>query len=360
VKPVLCIALLVAGLASAQSGPPETSAAKPLFIFRSGLWLNLHHFLYVLGRAKNGTSDSRRRAVVDAPADAARLDTAPVKDRELWDRAMAYYQKEVSPKDAVFDQDLAAMTNALGEAGDAPTLDRVPLPAAMRTALESVAAVYRKTWWERHAGANRARIDELQPLLARYGRPISNLLTKAYQQAWPAEGLTVQMSAYANWAGAYSTSKELAQNGAPGAAGNCGVPVPNGGAGYAPLCAFSRLIVMASTDPGSAGSEGLEIIFHEAMHQWDDAMISRLRETAARLHADIPRDLFHSLIFYTAGYATAQAVPGHHPYADALWGRGLPGHAQLDQYWLPYLRGEGTLQGALDRLIGAFANSSAK
>ncbi len=331
-KPLLGIALLAAGLASAQSGPPETSAGKPLFTFRSGLWLNLHHFLYVLGRAKNGTPDSRRRAVADAPADATRLESAPAKDREVWDRAVAYYQKEVSPKDAIFDGDLAAMTSALGDAGDAPSLERVPIPAAMRTALESAADVYRKTWWERHAQANRARIDELQPLLARYGRPISAMLTKAYQQAWPPEGLTVQMSAYANWAGAYSTFQ--------------------GG--------FSRLIVMASTDPGSAGSEGLEIIFHEAMHQWDDAMIPRLRDTAARLHADIPRDLFHSLIFYTAGYATAQAVPGHRPYADALWARGLPGHAQLDQYWLPYLRGEGTLQGGLDRLAGAFPNSSAK
>ena len=37
---------------------------------------------------------------------------------------------------------------------------------------------------------------------------------------------------------AVTSSKELAQNGAPRAAGGCGVPVPYGGAGYAPLCAF--------------------------------------------------------------------------------------------------------------------------
>jgi hypothetical protein len=27
----------------------------------------------------------------------------------------------------------------------------------------------------------------------------------------------------------------------------------------------------------------------------------------------------------------------------------------LDEYWLPYLRGEGTLAAALDRLVGSFA-----
>jgi len=129
------------------------------------------------------------------------------------------------------------------------------------------------------------------------------MLTRAHQHAWPPQGLTVQMCAYANWAGAYST--------------------PSG-----------HLIVMAGAD--------VETVFHEAMQQWDDAMIPRLWDTAERLHADIPHQLFHSLIFYAAGYATSQVVPGHHPYAEPLWARGLPGRAQLDQYWLPYLRGEGT------------------
>ena len=114
---------------------------------------------------------------------------------------------------------------------------------------------------------------------------------------------------------------------------------------------------MASTYDGISKSEGLETIFHEAMHQWDDAMISRLRDRAQRLNVEIPRDLFHALIFYTAGYATASAVPGHRPYAEPLWARGLPGRTQLDQYWLPYLRGEGTLDSALDRLVGSFAKS---
>jgi hypothetical protein len=224
--------------------------------------------------------------------------------------------------DAIFDDGLVEMTNALAAVGDGQSLDGVKIPAVMRAVLQDAAPVYRQVWWERHARADRARIDELRPLIERYGKPISDVLTKAYQQAWPAEGLTVQMCAYANWAGAYSTS--------------------------------GRLIVMAGTDEGTAGSAGLEIVFHEAMHQWDDAMIPRLREAAGHLHADIPRDLFHSLIFYTAGYATARVVPGHHPYADALWARGLPGHAQLEQCWLPYLSGEGTLTAAIDRLVAAF------
>ena len=309
--------------ASSQPGPPETSEGRPLFTFRSALWVNLHHFLYVLGRARNQTPDSHRAAVANAPADTQGFDSLSAAERETWERAIAYYQKSVSPKDAVFDSDLVAMTNAVAAAGDASSLAGANIPAPMRTVLEEAAAVYRKLWWERHARSDRARTEELQGLLARYGRPISATLTKAYQQAWPSGGLTVQMCAYANWAGAYSTA--------------------------------GRLIVLASTADGMAGSEGLETVFHEAMHQWDDAMIPRLREAAERRHVDIPHNLFHSLIFYTAGWATARVVPGHRPYADPLWARGLPGKPQLDQYWLPYLKGDGTLAAALDRLVGSFA-----
>jgi len=104
----------------------------------------------------------------------------------------------------------------------------------MNTVLEDAAPVYRKVWWERRSRSNRTRTEELQALLARHGRPISETLTNAYRQTWPAEGLAVQLCVYANWAGAYATS--------------------------------GRLIVMASTYHGIAASEGLETVFHEAMH----------------------------------------------------------------------------------------------
>jgi len=50
-------------------------------------------------------------------------------------------------------------------------------------------------------------------------------------------------------------SKDLAQNGAPHAAGSCGVPVQCGGAGCAPLCAFVDTSTLRVTErlPGWHG-----------------------------------------------------------------------------------------------------------
>lgn len=58
--------LLVVALAlAAQTG-------TPIFRFETdGFWLNLHHFLYVLGRVEAKMPDIRREAVAGAPTDQA-------------------------------------------------------------------------------------------------------------------------------------------------------------------------------------------------------------------------------------------------------------------------------------------------
>src|SRR5215208_7054783 len=53
-----------------QSKPAEVRRSSPIFNFYDDeFWLNLHHFLYVLGRAENKTRDSARAAVSGALAD---------------------------------------------------------------------------------------------------------------------------------------------------------------------------------------------------------------------------------------------------------------------------------------------------
>src|SRR5450432_3547908 len=233
--------------AFAQGGPPETPPGKPLFTFHSGFWVNLHHFLYVLGRARNDSPDSQRRAVSKAPADLDGFNSLKAQERQTWDDAIGHYRDGPSRRDVIFDRELSAVTRALAVVDDSAPLTGVDLPAPFRETLERAAPIYRKVWWHRHSGSNQARIEELQDLLLRYGRHVSEMLTGAYQKKWPDTGFIVQISAYCNWAGAYSVA--------------------------------SGPIVMASTDEGTAGSEALEAIFHEAMHQWDDAIIPLLKGT---------------------------------------------------------------------------------
>jgi hypothetical protein len=318
--------LLVFCLFFAGPGAPVPGDAK-LFAFRSGFWLNLHHFLYVLGRARNATPDSRRAAVVKAPADLEGLSARSDDERALWDEVVHFYAGELAAKDAVFDAALVATTRKLADAADAADVTTLGLDGQLAATLRLAAPVYRAVWWDRHSRANQARIEQLQALSDTHGRALVKRLTSLYGTQWPAQPRIIEVAAYANWAGAYST---------------------DGG-----------LIVISSTDEATAGMLGLETLLHESSHQWDAEVDRRLAAIAAKQGKPLPSLLSHALIFYTSGELVGEAVPGHVPYAvkAGLWNQGGLGAFKplLDRYWRPYIRGTGTFEDAAGAII---ANAS--
>jgi hypothetical protein len=71
--------LLIAVLLALQT-------TAPIFRFETdGFWLNLHHFLYVLGRVEAKMPDITREAVAGAAADAAAaFDGLNPAERDAW------------------------------------------------------------------------------------------------------------------------------------------------------------------------------------------------------------------------------------------------------------------------------------
>ncbi len=260
-------------------------------------WLNLHHFLYVLGRAQNNAFDAKRAAVASAPADSARVKP---EHAEAWRNAVTAYANGPSKLTAVFDRALSKKSLSLTG----------PNTRTDDATLRSVESIYRTTWWPAHREANRKLRTRLEGLIAKHGREVLTFITKTYGMEWPRNGYPIHISAYANWAGAYSTA--------------------NG------------LLVVSSTTQWESLND-LEIVFHEAMHQWDEEM-------AALLGKDAPRDLSHALIFYTAGEAVRRVEPTYQPYAETagIWARGMqPLRSLLDKHWKPYLEGKGTRDEAI-------------
>jgi hypothetical protein len=305
------------------------AVAAPIFQFHTDeFWLNLHHFLYVLGRAEAKTADSSRDAVRGAPADEERgLATLSAPEQQIWRDAVQHYAAGISLKDAVFDEPLAKAAHALVAAGTDPELavgGADGLDPAIAAILNRAAPVYRKAWWAAHRAANERWRATVQALVGQHGDTVLAFITRAYGMKWPDGGYPVHVSAYANWAGAYSTS--------------------------------GNLLVLSSLDGGTQGLQGLETVFHEGMHQWDDAMIALVRDRARARGVRLPPNLSHAMIFFTAGEAVRHAVPSHVPYADAagVWDRGFTVFRQpLIDVWKPFLDGRGTRDEALAALVAA-------
>ena len=309
-----------------QSKRATAKRSSPIFNFyHDEFWLNLHHFLYVLGRANNKTRDSARAAVSGAPADQEQgLALLTAQEQMSWKEAVQQYAAGPSKKDLVFDDPLPASTIALARARNANSPASAGLDPAIAAVLVRAAPIYRKAWWPRHLAANRSWEKETQALVKRYGAAVLSFITHAYQMEWPAAGYGVHISAYTNWAGAYST------------AGN--------------------LLVVSSLAEANHGTAALETVFHEGMHQWDDLVDAALLEQARRINKRAPDDFSHALIFFTAGEAVRRLVPEHTPYADksGVWQRRRAGASErqaLIEIWKPYLDGHGTRDEAFAELI---------
>jgi hypothetical protein len=327
VAPVL-FALLACTLAFPQ---PKTSSEDkkpdrkgPIFNFRTDeFWLNLHHFLYVLGRATNKERDASRDAVKNAPADQEKgLTLLKPEEQAIWREAVAAYAGGLSKKDLVFDRSLAATTGLLARERDAKKLPLKDTDSFTMGVLERSAPVYRKVWWPQHSKANEDWTASMRSLTEKHGPAMLSFITDRYKYDWPADGFDVHVSGYANWAGAYSTD--------------------------------GKLLVVTSLDTNLQGNYGLETIFHEAMHQWDEAVQAALQTEADKLKLPAPDDLSHALIFYTAGEAARRVFPGHAPYAEkaGIWNRRLGRYkTALDEAWKPYLDGRGSREEALAEIL---------
>lgn len=334
----------------------------PVFEFHSGFWINLHHSLYYEAKLRETPSSAPQKGNsppqvnLKTMKDAATL-LSPA-ERRAWDTAVAYYAANYAGKDLLFNNDMVLLKNQLGDFEDCDELSGTRkkacdagLPATITQVLESAAPVYRAHLWADHDRLNRRWVARVAPLVEEQGVGISERLADIYQTKWPKQKIRVDISAYANWAGAYTTLDPLR-------------------------------VTISSADPRNQGDEAFEVLFHEASHGIAEPVQSAIVRECHQRNKAIPRDLWHALIFYTTGevirplLATAESAPpddedavkpntnrpppsrrdAYIPYAirEGLYERGWNDYLQLlTRFWQPYLDNKSTFDDAIAHMVSA-------
>lgn len=313
----------------AQAEP--AGSPLPVFEFHSGFWLNLHHTLYYQARLERNPG-----AAPVFPAT-----SLSAAEQKAWDSAVGYYSQAYAGKDLLVALDLVLIKNQLGDfetcedlAGFKRKTCDAGLPKRLTEVLNAAAPVYRAHLWQEHDRANRRWISKVAPLVRRSGVDLSHRLAEIYQTDWPHDRIRVDVSAYANSAGAYTTVDPLR-------------------------------VTVASLDARNQGPEALEILFHEASHGISDNVQGAILRECRQRDKPVPRDLWHALLFYTTGEVIRPAVftseqggpkAGYVPYAvrEGLYKRGWENYLRvLTDYWQPYLDGKQTFDDAVAHMVSA-------
>jgi hypothetical protein len=321
----------------------------PVFELHSGFWINLHHTLYQEARERKERSKKEKDAQDSQKTSKSTTDIKPAltaAEEKIWNGAVSFYAATYADKDLLFSTELIQLKNQLGDFEDCDELSgRVRkfcdagLPPQLTHVLESVAPLYRAHLWAEHDRANRSWITRVSPLVISQGVAISERLAEIYQARWPRQKIRVDLTAYASWAGAYTTTDPLR-------------------------------VTISSLDSRNQGTSALEVLFHEASHGIAEPVQAAIIRECKQRDKAIPRDLWHALVFYTTGEVIRPILatslpsdgsikglpPGYTPYAlrEGLYQRGWNEYLQLLQrFWLPYLNGGVSFEDAIAHVVSA-------
>jgi hypothetical protein len=354
-SPWFCVLLLLVSLAPGGRAQEVESGFGPLpvFEFHSGFWVNLHQFLYYQARLRDATPEARAAAAKNS---GSALKQTPISlnptEQKSWEEAIAYYRANYAGKDAQINLDLILLKNQLGDFEDCnellgkkkKTCD-AGLPGNVGVVLEAAAPVYRSHWWPEQDRANRRWVARVAPLVREQGVGISQRLAEIYQSTWPKAKIRVEVCAYANAAGAFTTLDPLR-------------------------------VTISSTDSRNQESSALSVLFEESSHGIAIPVEDAIARECRQREKPIPRDLWHALIFFTTSEVLSPILeeppalhsagqndsPPEQPRSalvppeiwEKLKQRGWGEYNRLIEiYWQPYLDGRVRFEDAIAHLVSA-------
>jgi hypothetical protein len=214
------------------------------------------------------------------------------------------------------DDGMVAIASALRAAEGKNNLDGIAIDPPLKATLERLMPIYRAHGWPEHDRANREWITAVVPLVDRHGAAISQSLMRVYGVTWSSEPMHVDLSVVAGPVGAFSVNNH---------------------------------ITISSSDRSYRGYAGLEMVFHEASHGLTllGALIEPMNRIAAEQKVTLPPQLWHAVLFYTAGEMTTRELKargiGYMPYANAAFYDNMCGAgclAKMREHWTPHLDGK--------------------
>jgi hypothetical protein len=317
--------------AAAPKRVQESSAVNGdrYFEFHSGFWINLHLFLYE--EAITRTAPAGRGREAEFTADSAISASLSGDEKTNWDTAVAYYQANYISLDLLTNDRMRGIKNTLEELENVSSLARSDLDPRLIRVLDNAAPVYRTHWWPTHDRANRDWIAAVTTLADRDGDALSQKISAAYETPWPDTPLRVDVVAYANYSGGFTTL-------------------------------HPTRIAISSQDPGNQKTSALEALFHEASHTMVENVGNLLLQDFAARKKTAPPQLIHAILYFTTGYFVKEIHPDYVPYADAanLWSQ--PGwngfQAVIVKDWQPHLDGKTTASVAISQLVADYVAAS--
>jgi len=288
----------------------------PPWELHSSFWMSLHETLL---------DDAMRSTPRALPA------LSP-EEQSAWNDAVGAYRTAGGRGDMTFANPMLITSDAITQVSDDSA--EPPSDAPLADALKRAAPVYRKRWWAADDRANRFFISYAAAMLREAGDELVRAHEAVYRTAWPGR-IRAYISPFGGPFGAYTII---------GRAGGV-------------------ITTMSSREPDYQGLRVVEMFLHESSHAVVNpntgTVAVAIAAAASRRGVDVPRNLWHAILFATSGelarrFLATRGVANYAPSSNDMLTKVWPKFREpIEKCWIPYLDGQGTLEDAVDKTVNA-------
>jgi len=251
------------------------------FEFQNNYWVNLHHFLYQ--KADGGQLRKLEEDGLDfiEIGEIKAYEQLSSKEKQILNQAIKYYKDSLITKS--LRRDLNDLRIWLNEKEEFKIISDVSFGEEFTTIINSFSPIYEKHFWEIHKAHNLSVLKKNIATVDEIEDEVINKMERLSLNKWPdSTKVRVDITTYANWAGAYTSSK----------------PKMN--------------IVLSTLDPHNMTTSFVETILHEGSHLLylfgESPVRDKFYFKSEELEMEFPRNLWHASMFYLCDRATQDAL----------------------------------------------------
>jgi hypothetical protein len=247
-----------------------------------------------------------------------------------WNHAVADYRAFVGKRDPITDDELVRMNAALSAATGFSAPKDIPRTAAK--ILDAIMPVYRKAQWAEDNRINRFCMSVAAPMLEAAGEELVAAHEKAYEMPFP-KHILVDFAALGWQFGAYTVGDED----------------------------HAHVVMQSQNNPAAEGLMILESMIHEPSHVLVGSTSGAIGGDLTRISKELGirpyANLWHAILFYTAGELTRRAfahqgVLDYKPIILQMYAGPFKGFRNsLEKHWQAFLDGKMSRDDALRQII---------
>lgn len=298
------------------------------FSFQSSKQLNAHLYLYNRAMGCKFTKKPNDSLAYYSFKD--KYAGLNAKEALELNEIMLYYRDSLTTKDLLFDNNMSEFSDYLSDEGRSKIKLKLKWQAEALEVLKKFQPYFAKLYWTGIDSTNKAWLNNYKDQIVKLETTVVPELEKIYQTKLPAQKVTIDLTCYATWAGAYSFKNSFEH------------------------------IIYSTANRSNQGDLAAEVVFHEASHFLVDKLSDQIFLLAKDKEVKKATNMWHNVIFYTTGYVVEKQF-------KLQWKKFEPYYVQMKfeekfpdfkvtvegckLYWNDYIEGKLTFDAAVKKLV---------